>query len=81
MLIETKEAKALDQIGQTIAQLETTIQKLEGRPYRIREWYEQRIAFHEIKEILSEILDYIKLNPERYAAFIADYNHYLHSVK
>jgi len=78
MTKEDKDLRALEKIGKTVDHLEDTLDKLDGKESKLKEWYEQKKAVHEIKKILSETTDYADFNPEEYEAFMVDYNGYMY---
>jgi len=81
MTKEDKDLKALEKIGKTVDHLEDTLDKLDGKESKLKEWYEQKKAVHEIKKILSESINYAGYNSEEYDAFIVEYNDYIKNDK
>lgn len=76
MTEQTKEEKAVVKIAEIISKLDETVAKdnadtTEG--HKVRAWFEEHRAIHEIKRTLHEVGKIDKYDEESYNHFVKDY--------
>ena len=75
-----KEEKVIEKITKIIENLDLELEKLdsinaeEGHKHRLKKWYVEKKAFHEIKHLLHEIGKYDKYDEKEIEKFEKDFS-------
>ncbi|MBC9708836.1 MAG: hypothetical protein H9W80_06245 [Enterococcus sp.] len=80
MNYEKKEDKVVEKIAKTIEKLDTELAKIDSlnedndKKHRLKKWFEEKKAIHEIKHLLHEIGKYEKYDEKEMKKIEEEFN-------